>query len=590
MRARSDAGRVLVVDDDANNRETLARRLTQRGYRVSVAENGPRALEEILREHYDLVLLDQMMPGMTGMDVLRLLRATYSQSELPVIMVSGIDEADTVVEALRLGANDYVVKPVDVVVVAARLQSQLDRSRADRKARMTDALTGLPNRSFLLERLCHLLARPSESTVRSFAVLCLDIDGFKAINESLGHRAGDQVLLETAVRLRSAVAQSDVAVEASTIIRIGGGEFAVLLENADPEVPTRVAEAILGGLKRPATVGKRELMLTAAIGITVSSEADTPEELLRDADLAKHRAKELGRNRWQLFEPSLKASAEARMAMAVDLRQALDRREFVAVYQPEIDLRTGRIVGFECLLRWSHLERGWVMPSEFIPVAEDTDLIIPIGAWLLNEAAHQLKAWQTRYPAAPPLTLNVNLSVKQLADPDLINRVTTALNETGIPAETFGLELTESVLMNDLEAAQTVLHHLQSLGVRLKLDDFGTGYSSLSYLRSLNFSSLKIDRSFVSKLVSDAETRAIVKMVIDLAHKLHMTVIAEGIEDERQLSELARMGCDAGQGYHLSVPLKAEDAEQLLAEGCRAGGTRVWAAPRQAPKNSNESD
>jgi diguanylate cyclase (GGDEF)-like protein len=328
-------GRLLIVEDDAANRNLLRRRLARHGYVVEVAEDGRAALAKIAQSHFDLVLLDQMMPGMSGVDLLTLLRATYSPSELPVIMVTAVDESQTVIEALDQGANDYVSKPVDMPVVMARIQAQLARSKADRHTKLSDPLTGLSNRLLLSVRLADAIARQSGLGSTHLAVLLLDLDGFKVVNDSFGHGAGDKFLVEVAERLKNTIARCNLASRA-TIARIGGDEFVILIEHIDdPDQPAAVADAILACLARPVSLHGLEVTVSGSIGIALSAAQDvTPEHLLRNADLAMYRAKELGKNRWQNFDPSLHERVQARMAIAIDLRHAFERNELVAVYQP----------------------------------------------------------------------------------------------------------------------------------------------------------------------------------------------------------------------------------------------------------------
>jgi EAL domain-containing protein (putative c-di-GMP-specific phosphodiesterase class I) len=355
--------------------------------------------------------------------------------------------------------------------------------------------------------------------------------------------------------------------DSNSVARIGGDEFAMVLEDVGSmEQLEERAEAILASLRYPVEIQGRSLSSSASLGIAISLDGSCPaEELLRDADLAMYRAKELGTNRFEIFDRALRDRAQARMAIAMDLRHAIDRNQLVGFYQPKINLATRQIIGFEALLRWQHPERGLVPPNDFISIAEETGLINAIGEWILNEACRQLLVWQTKYPCSPPLAMNVNLSVKQLSDPDLLNQVKRILDETGIPPESLKLELTESSLMSEIESAREVLTSLQALHVGLKLDDFGTGYSSLSYLRTLHFDSLKIDQSFVRRLATDRETHAIVETIVNLAHALQMNVVAEGIETEDQLAELIDIGCESGQGFLFSRPVSSEAIDELLA-------------------------
>jgi diguanylate cyclase len=561
------ASRLLIVDDEANNRAALARRLTQKGYIVEIAEDGAQALARIQNGRYDLILLDQMMPGMSGMEVLRRLRSTYSQSELPVIMVTGIDQSQTVVEALRLGANDYVVKPVDSQVVAARIQSQLARSEADRVMRLVDLPTGLGSRQLLLDRVAGVLGNQSGAEPGGLGVILLVLDDFKAINESFGCEEGNQILRQIAGRLKSSLAGSGISCRKYTIARTGDGEFVVLLDRVSHPPPERLAEELLLGFAAPVSFGGLQHEISASIGIVVDDSGEwIAEDLIRDGGLAARQARELGKNRWQMFDPGMRERVQTRMSIAIDLNHAIERGELLVVYQPEIDLATREVIGFECLLRWRRPGLGYLMPSEFIDTAERTNAIVSIGAWVVEQACRQLRVWQAKFPRVRPLIMNVNLSVKQLMDPGLVGCVERSLIESGIPPETLYFELTESAMITEIESARGMLARLRSLGVGLKLDDFGTGYSSLSYLRTFQFDSLKIDGSFMSKVGSNPDARAIVAMIVRLAHALNMNVVAEGIEDQQQLAEAINLGCDSAQGYYFSVALEKGDAERLLSE------------------------
>ena len=557
-----DPRKLLVVDDNLENRDLLSHRLIHLGYDVEIAESGAQALAKIHKAHYDLVLLDHMMPGMSGLDLLRLLRATYSPSQLPVIMVSGVGDSDSIVDALDQGANDYMIKPVDMPEMDARINTQILRSQTDREERLLDQLTGLGNRTMFLRRLEETLATPHPG--QCVAVLLLDLDGFQNLNDNLGHLAGDRVLIETVSRFRKTILES-VIHPLALLARVGDDEFAVLIDAARAEQAEALAKTLLASLSQPFTLDNSLVAISACAGIALCSSPQTiAAELLRDARVAMFQARRAGQNRCETFDPELRQHAHVRMTMAIDLYQALERNQMAIYYQPKVELHTGSVIGFEALLRWRHPAYGLIMPSVFIPIAEDTGLIISLGNWILRHACLQLKAWQTKFRCSPPLSMNVNVSVKQLLGFQLIEAVKSVLDETGIPPETLKLEITESSLMPEIESAREVLSRLRSLHVGLKLDDFGTGYSSLSCLRTLHFDSLKIDRSFVQRLHSDAESRAIVEAILNLARRLDMTVVAEGIENEEQRAQLVDLGCHAGQGFLFSQPVAAESAEQLL--------------------------
>ncbi len=558
-----DPCKLLVVDDNPENRDLLLGSIAYRGYQIEIAESGEQALDKINHAHYDLVLLDQMMPGMSGLDLLRLLRATYSPSQLPVIMVGADEDSAAIVDAFDQGANDFVVKPVDFPVMDARIQTQLLRSRADRDSRLLDPLTGLGNRTMFLNRLEETLAghRPGKSV----AVLLLDLDGFQNLNDDLGHHVGDRVLIEAAARFRRVITES--AIHPSTMLaRVGADEFAILLDAALVGQAQALAEALLSSLARPFRLETSPLAISGCAGIALCTSPQTiAAELLRDARVAMFNARQGGRNHCEVFDPQLRQRAHARLAMAVDLYQGLEKGQMAAFYQSKVNLRSGEVVGFEALMRWRHPQYGLVQPSIFIPIAENSGLIVPLGAWILREAATQLHTWQTKYPGAPPLSINVNVSVKQLKGFQIVDAVEAVLAETGIPPQSLHLEITESALIPEIDSVREVLARLRDLNIRLKLDDFGTGYSSLSCLRTLHFDSLKIDRSFVQRLDSDPESRAIVETILNLARSLHMTVVAEGVETENQRARLLDLGCHEGQGFLFSKPVAAEIAEQSLA-------------------------
>lgn len=562
--ARSGAGRILLVDDSDHGRAALARRLMAHGYEIDEAQNGTDALSKVRQMSYDLVLLDQMMPGMSGLEVLQALRVGYSQGELPVIMFTGVQQSELVAQALRSGANDYVTKPVDASVVAARIQSQIERCECERALRVTDPVTGLGNRQLVVERVAALCS-PVKDTWMGVSLVLLSLDRFEEVNVSFGCAAGDAALREAGRRLQARLASLSVRPDSYTVARVSGGDFTVVFDQVAREESARFAEAFLRDLRAPAFVNGIEIHMSASVGIVHERRREyTAEDMLGDAGLAMRRSREKGGFIWEVFQPEMREHVKTHTSVAMGLTRAIERGELLPVYQPEVDLSTGEIIGFECLLRWQRPGHGCLSPAEFIAVAEQTNLIVPIGAWLTRQACRQLAAWQRRFPRSKPLSMNVNLSVRQLDDPDLVRSIAHALAESELAPGTLGFELTESALAKNLDSAAAVLRNLRSLGVVLQLDDFGTGYSSLNYLRNFRFDGLKVDRSFVSRLAFDSETGGIVALMVQLAHNLDMQVVAEGIEDVHQLEAVQRAGFDIGQGYHFARPIEADTIEWLM--------------------------
>jgi diguanylate cyclase (GGDEF)-like protein len=446
-------------------------------------------------------------------------------------------------------------------LVAERITVALENARrAAELARMAfhDSLTGLPNRTLLLDRLEHALLRGNRHQ-RPVAVLFVDLDNFKLVNDSLGHDAGDILLQRVSERLQSAMRAGD------TLARFGGDEFIVLLEEpADALEALAVADRLAGVLRPPIDVEGRSMVVEVSIGVAMSgSSHDRPADLLRDADLALYRAKTGGKARSALFEPGLATAAVQRMDLENDLRRALEREEFCLHYQPIVDLVAGGLVGWEALVRWQHPDRGLVPPDDFIHIAEETGLIVPLGQWVLEEACRQAGIWQDQTDGRE-LSMSVNLSGRQFQQPSLVNDVQRALAEAGLEPRALKLEITESVVMQDVDLASATLDALAALGVRVAIDDFGTGYSSLAYLKRFPIETLKIDRSFVSGIVDDPQDAAIVRSVIALADALNLTVTAEGIETSAQRMRLVELGCDLGQGYLFGRPLPADLTNALL--------------------------
>ncbi|MCZ7529969.1 MAG: PAS domain S-box protein [Acidimicrobiia bacterium] len=457
-----------------------------------------------------------------------------------------------------------VASLVGIAVERARAEAELSHQA------LHDPLTGLPNRALFLDRLQQSLARSRRSHT-SCAVLFLDLDRFKTINDSLGHDTGDDLLVAVARRLEAALRPGD------TVARFGGDEFTVLCDDlVDVHVePREIADRLLDAIVRPFPLkGEEEAYLTASIGIALASGVeDRPQSLLRDADAAMYRAKEEGKARHVVFDDAMRATAVERLETETALHRALERGEFEVFYQPIVSLNDARCVGAEALVRWRHPERGLVAPVEFINLAEETGLIVSLGAWVLEEACHQAAIWQSLAATEDPFTVAVNLSARQLSNPGLVDQVRSALEQSGVDPDHIALEITEDVLMDDTEATMRTLSDLKGLGVNLGIDDFGTGYSSLGYLKRLPVGLVKIDRSFVAGLGRDTEDSAIVTAVISLADALDMKVIAEGVESSEQLAELLALGCDYAQGFFFAPPQPAGDLEVLI------GPKRSWRPP-----------
>jgi diguanylate cyclase (GGDEF)-like protein/PAS domain S-box-containing protein len=479
---------------------------------------------------------------------------------------------------LRLMRKDG--EPVDVLLSAAAragadgtlqgyqgiIHDITERKRAAEQlayGALHDALTGLPNRTLLVDRLEHAAERVRRGDHFLSAVLFLDLDRFKVVNDSLGHGLGDRMLLECARRLEDALRPGD------TLARFGGDEFTVLLEGiSGPLEATHLAERLLAAVAQPFTLDGHEIFATASIGIALSATGqEDADELLRNADAALSRAKVLGKNRLEVFDRGMHAEAMARLRLETDLRRALERGEFRLVYQPIVSLDTGTIDGFEGLLRWRHPERGMVPPGAFIPVAEETGLILPLGRWVVDECCRQMQRW-TR-AGHTRLALSVNLSARQFAEPDLADYLARSLATCGISPERFRLEITESVLLEHAEPAVGTLLRLRDMGIVLCMDDFGTGYSSLGYLHRFPLDVLKIDRSFVSRMDRDARSAQMVHAIVNLARNLRVRVVAEGVETPEQLAALRGMGCDQAQGFLFAEPLAEEPAGRLLESGAR---------------------
>jgi len=451
-----------------------------------------------------------------------------------------------------------------------------------------DGLTNLPNRALFLDRLQHALTLSKKHLNYKFAVLLIDVDEFKIINDSLGHTAGDELLIQIGQRLKESVRRADMVsrprmseglsrpANDDTLARLGGDEFTILLDDIrHPIEAVRVAERVQEELAAPFVVNQEQIVISASIGIASSTSPHTQaEDLVRDADIAMYRAKRAGKARCEVSDTAMHASALKRLRLEADLRKALDHEEFRVYYQPIVSLQTGKITGFEALTRWQRPE-GVLSPVDFIAVAEEIGLIIPMNRQLLREACEHLRSWQSEFPSSPPLTMSVNITPREFAQPDLANEIRKSLELTGVDPGCLQLEIIETMAMEDAEQSGHVLSQLKALGVRLSIDDFGTGYSSLSRLRRIPVDTLKIDRAFISHMDSDTESREIVRIIIMLAHNLGLKVVAEGTETEEHVNLLQQLNCEMAQGYFFSRPADDQAMATLLTSNQNARAARA---------------
>ncbi len=489
------------------------------------------------------------------------------------LVIPGPEGPYGVLAAYTIRQRSFDAKDLNFLeAVANTLGGALRQKRAEElltHQALHDSLTDLPNRALVGDRLAHALARAARSGDHT-AVLLVDLDNFKAVNDSLGHGPGDELLVVVAERFRGCVRPGD------TVARLGGDEFVILLEGTSEPEALAAADRILATLRHPLVLDGRPIVVQASIGLATSVETGDGDALLRNADLAMYAAKGAGKGRVEVFHAAMHEAVLLRLELEADLRaalpHALEGGQFRLLYQPKVSLQTNRVTGVEALLRWEHPQRGTVAPLEFIPLAEETGLIVPIGAWVLEEACRQGARWQAAYPDAPALVVSVNVSGRQF-DAGLVETVRQALTTTGIDPATLCLEVTESVVMADVEATIATLQALKGLGVRLSIDDFGTGYSSLTYLKQFPLDELKVDKSFVDGLGLDSQDGAIVAAIMGMARALDLTVVSEGVETSAQLASLRALGCQSAQGFYFARPAPPEDIEALLGEGPASGGS-----------------
>jgi diguanylate cyclase (GGDEF)-like protein len=567
----SSKGDILVVDDQPDNLRLLSTILTEQGYQVRKVINGRLALKVANTAPPDLILLDILMPEMNGYEVCQHLKENEQTQKIPIIFLSILEEVPEKIKAFQLGGVDYITKPFKIEEVLARVENQLSICKREileieklqhqlLEMALHDPLTQLPNRTLFIEYLEQATRRAKKQSNYQFAVLFIDCDRFKAVNNSLSHSVGDELLIAIARRIQQTLKNVD------TLARLGNDEFAILIENiTDVSSATLIAEEIIKQVSIPFQLSKYEVYISVSIGIAVGNiNTDKSENLLWDAEAAMHRAKALGKCQYYIFDQTMHQEDLKVLQLENDLRKAIEREEFIVYYQPIVSLATGRISGFETLVRWQHPTRGLIFPAEFIPIAEETKLIVSIDIWVLREACHQLQTWQIESETDELLTISVNLSALLLSQPNLIQNIDNILQESQINPQSLKLEITESVIIENSDLVTTVIQELQKRQIQLCLDDFGTGYSCLSNIHNLSMTTLKMDKFFINLMKENSKNRGLVAMIISIAHTMGISVVAEGIETFEQLAELRSLNCDFGQGFLFSEPLASQSILQLI--------------------------
>jgi diguanylate cyclase (GGDEF)-like protein len=559
----SDA-KVLVVDDIESNRFILVSHLNMQGvHNIFQAENGREALEKLSTNEIDLVLLDVMMPEVDGYEVLERMKADENLRDIPVIMITAVDDMDSTVKCIELGAEDYLSKPFNAVLLRARISACLEKKQlqdVEREYnRFNDFTTGFPNRDSFLKSLSDELLRWQRKQ-SLFGVFLIRLNNYRKILDSLGQKGGDEFIVAQGKRL------DDLRPPGSLLARLGHNEFAIVLSDIDHVADGNVfAQQIHQKLEEPMKIKGHEISDSVDIGLAFSSTGyDSPEYILRDAGLAASKASQSGG--YQIFDAVMHKEAMSRLDLETEMKLALAERQFRLFYQPIVALASGEIVGFEALIRWQHPYKGMVPPGEFISLAEETRLIVPMGSWILEEACRQAAEWKTLLGDERQIIIGVNVSARQLKEENFLDTLKIALDNAHIKGSNLKLELTETALIDNPDQVNRVLTEVQKMDLKIALDDFGTGYCSLSYLDRFPIDTLKIDQLFVRQIETQQKKYKIVQSTIDLAHKLGMDVIAEGVETDQELEALRKMNCEYCQGWLFHAALPVEDAAKLLLE------------------------
>ncbi len=597
--ADSYRGDILIVDDTPENLKFLSKTLAEQCYKVRSVTEGDMALRVANAAPINLILLDVKMPGMDGYEVCSRLKKNDKTKDIPVIFISALDDMIDKVKAFNVGGVDYITKPFHVEEVLARIEThitleavkteilrlnaelehrvrqrthQLEKEISARQeaqeqllhVALHDSLTELPNRVLFMKQLGRILAQSKQNDGHNFSLLLLDCDHFKVVNDSLGHVVGDRLLISVARRIQTCLPPGVM------LARLGGDEFAILIEEdtSRGDRALALANTIQEELSYPFQLGSQENFTNVSIGIVLSHPSyEQPEHLLRDADSAMYQAKAKGKTSQQIFDPRMYSQAIVRLQIETDLRRAIEREEFILYYQPIIDLKTRQVAGLEALIRWQHPTRGLLLPGEFLPIAQDSDLMSQIDAWVLRKACLQLRDWQDNAALPESIFMSTNLSVHNFLREDITETIFNILLETGVSGHCLELEITEESIVSNPQQVNCILTELKHRNIKFSIDDFGTGYSSLSYLHQFSVDSLKIDRSFIERLSCRGSlpgNSEIAQTIVQLAASLKLSVIAEGIETLDQLTVLQDLDCTYGQGFYFSRPLPAEAALGFL--------------------------
>ena len=556
--------KLLLVEDNLSDADFLAaslRRHQVTDVEFSHATSLSAAIDEVHQGSFDIVLLDLDLPDASGIECVDAIQR--ANPDLPIVALSGTDDEDFAVSILNKGVQDYLVKwEGQGRTILRSIRYAIERKRSELRLNYLaqyDPLTEIPNRQYFQDQLERATAR-ARRDASQVALFFLDLDQFKVINDTLGHEAGDQLLREMASRLGKAIRAGDI------LARLGGDEFAVLLEGINGARDAEaVARSILNIIAEPFKIEARQIVVTTSIGITIyPNDNSNTTALLKNADIAMYQAKETGRNKFKFFTERMHDELVQYHQLEVDIKEALDNESFYLVYQPKVNLKSRSIQGMEALLRWDSATRGAIAPADFIPVAEESGHIVPLGYWVLDEVCRNIKIWQ--HENLPIVPVSVNISARQFQQADFSERVRTTLYAHEIEPHSIELEVTEGLLMEDTAAAQQCLRSLKDVGVRISIDDFGTGHSCLNYLRHFPIDVLKIDKSFVSDIETDDDSSIIIEAIIALARSLRLDTVAEGVENQEQLEFLIDHGCHVAQGFLFGQPISVREVQPLLRE------------------------